>query len=126
MTSKVYRVLLLTYLFARPGIANGDQMGPSALYGTWRWVDTVGDLLPARGTPHSCNCARLLILVPKGSYHYFWTDSSERLKGRRRIASPSGHLRRCPGRMRIRPFPSRGMNQPARGGSKAIPAMATS
>lgn len=76
MTTKVYRALLLICLFARPGLASGDQTGPPALDGTWRWVDTVGDLLPARGTPQSCGCARLLILGPNGSYEYFWPDSS--------------------------------------------------
>jgi len=77
MAPKLNCVFLVSIcLFAFPKMASSSQDGASALHGTWRWVDTVGALLPARGTPQSCNCARVLTLASNGSYRYFWPDSS--------------------------------------------------
>lgn len=59
-----------------PRNGQGRSRGSIHPLGTWRWVDSIGDLLPARGTPQSCDCVRLLILGSNGSYRHFWTDSS--------------------------------------------------
>ena len=64
----------LACLCCSSGKAAAGQESP-ALYGTWRWVETVGDLLPARGTPETCQCARLLVLELGDTYRYFWPDS---------------------------------------------------
>jgi hypothetical protein len=56
----------LLCLWCLPLSGFGQGIDRSALYGTWRWVDTVGELLPARGTPQTCACVRLLMLEPGG------------------------------------------------------------
>ena len=65
----------LVSLATWPRFAVGQEETPEIL-GTWRWVDTVGDLLPMHGTPSSCSCARILVLKPDSTYSYFSPDSS--------------------------------------------------
>jgi len=71
--AQVIRTLIVIGLLVagRPEPASADQDKRREIYGTWRWVDTVGDLLPARGTPQTCQCARILVLDPDGSYQFF-------------------------------------------------------
>src|SRR5258705_5019414 len=76
--AQVLRTLIVIGLLVtcRPEPASAKQDQGREIYGTWRWVETVGDLLPARGTPQTCHCARMLILDPHRSYQFFLPDSS--------------------------------------------------
>ena len=51
------------------------QKKPAALYGTWRWTESFGGMLPGRRTPGACGCERLMLLKQDGSYELVEQDS---------------------------------------------------